>query len=554
MSTSPQAHGPTVLPVVPSAEPWWRSAVCYQVYVRSFTDADGNGVGDLAGITSRLPYLADLGVDAIWLTPFYRSPQADHGYDVADYCDVDPLFGSLGDIDTLLAAAHAAGLRVLVDVVPNHSSDQHVWFQQALAAAPGSPERARYLFRDGRGEDGGEPPNNWESVFGGPAWTRVPDGQWYLHLFDARQPDFDWLNPEVGDEFERVLRFWLDRGVDGFRIDVAHGLVKADGLPDLRPDQLAAARARDVEDILAQAERPYWDQPGVHDIYRRWHRVLADYPGDRMAIAEAWVATEEAMARYLRPDELQQCFNFHWLEAPWSASAFRSVVRDTFSAVAPVGASPTWVLSNHDVTRPPTRYGGGPVGLARARAAVMAMLALPGSAYLYAGEELGLPEVDVVPAARQDPVWLRGGGTGRDGCRVPLPWSGTTPPYGFGPNGTVPWLPQPPEWASLSVEAQAVDPGSTLAFFSAVLRARRDLLPTLSDTVEMLQADAAEDVNVFAFRRPGSGTHSALVVAVNCGEVDVDAVAYGTAVASSAFLEQVQAGVLPAHTAAWFRE
>jgi alpha-glucosidase len=524
------------------------------VYVRSFTDADGNGVGDLAGITSRLPYLADLGVDAVWLTPFYRSPQADHGYDVADYCDVDPLFGSLGDIDTLLAAAHAAGLRVLVDVVPNHSSDQHVWFQQALAAAPGSPERARYLFRDGRGEDGGEPPNNWESVFGGPAWTRVPDGQWYLHLFDARQPDFDWLNPEVGDEFERVLRFWLDRGVDGFRIDVAHGLVKADGLPDLRPDQLAAARARDVEDILAQAERPYWDQPGVHDIYRRWHRVLADYPGDRMAIAEAWVATEEAMARYLRPDELQQCFNFHWLEAPWSASAFRSVVRDTFSAVAPVGASPTWVLSNHDVTRPPTRYGGGPVGLARARAAVMAMLALPGSAYLYAGEELGLPEVDVVPAARQDPVWLRGGGTGRDGCRVPLPWSGTTPPYGFGPNGTVPWLPQPPEWASLSVEAQAVDPGSTLAFFSAVLRARRDLLPTLSDTVEMLQADAAEGVNVFAFRRPGSGTHSALVVAVNCGEVDVDAVAYGTAVASSAFLEQVQAGVLPAHTAAWFRE
>jgi alpha-glucosidase len=507
--------------------------------VRSFTDADGNGVGDIAGITSRLPYLADLGVDAVWLTPFYRSPQADHGYDVADYCDVDPLFGTLGDIDTLLAAAHAAGLRVLVDVVPNHSSDQHRWFQQALAAAPGSPERARYIFRDGRGPDGATPPNNWESVFGGPAWTRVPDGQWYLHLFDARQPDFDWQNPEVGDEFERVLRFWLDRGVDGFRTD---------GLPDLRPDQLAAGRSKDLEDILALAERPYWDQPGVHDVYRRWHRVLADYPDDRMAIAEAWVATEEAMARYLRPDELQQCFNFHWLEAPWSAAAFRQVVRDTFAAVGPVDASPTWVLSNHDVTRPATRYGGGHTGLARARAAAMAMLALPGSAYLYAGEELGLPEVDVDPAARQDPVWLRGGGHGRDGCRVPLPWSGTSPPYGFGPEGTVPWLPQPPEWASLSVEAQASDPGSTLAFFSAVLEARRDLLASLSAEVELLDTEA----QVFAFRRPGVDGHPSLVVAVNCGEVAVDAVRYGVPAAASASLEQVQAGVLPPDTAAWF--
>jgi alpha-glucosidase len=536
-------------PSVGEYTPWWRNAVCYQIYVRSFTDSDGDGIGDIAGITSRLPYLADLGVDAVWLTPFYRSPQADHGYDVTDYYEVDPLFGTLDDVDTMIASAHAAGLKVIVDVVPNHSSDQHVWFQQALAAGPGRPERARYVFRDGRGPDGSLPPNNWESMFGGSAWQRVPDGQWYLHLFDVGQPDFDWENPQVGDEFERVLRFWLDRGADGFRIDVAHGLVKRTGLPDLADADLAAGRTRDLEGALALVDRPYWDQPGVHEVYRRWHRVLADYPGDRMAIGEAWVATPEAMARYLRTDELQQCFNFHWLETGWSAPEFRAVVLATFAAVDPVGATPTWVLSNHDVTRTASRYGDGRIGVARARAAAMAMLALPGSAYLYAGEELGLPQVDVPEDARQDPMWGRGE-VGRDGCRVPIPWSGTQAPYGFGPEGSTPWLPQPPEWASLSVEAQAADPGSTLAFFSAVLEARRDLLPTLSGSVELLDADP----DVFAFRRLGVDGAPALVVAVNCGRVDVDAVGFGTPAGASTSLDQVMAGVLPPDTAAWFRD
>ncbi len=436
--------------------PWWRDAVCYQIYVRSFADADGDGVGDLDGITSRLDHLADLGVDAVWLTPFYTSPQADHGYDVADYCDVDPLFGDLTAFDRLHHRARELGLRVIVDIVPNHSSDQHPWFKQALAAGPGSPERSRYVFRDGTGPDGDRPPNNWPSKFGGSAWTRVPDGQWYLHLFDPAQPDFDWTLPAVGDEFERVLRFWLDRGVDGFRIDVADGLAKADGLPDLTPAQLAEDAA-DADDPLRQVERPFADQPAVHDVYRRWRRVLDDYPGDRMAIGEAWVGDTAALARYVRGDELQQVFNFHWLNAPWSASAWRQVVEDTFAATDPVGATPTWVLSNHDVVRTPSRYGEGPQGLARARAALLAMLALPGSAYLFQGEELGLPQVDVPPDRRQDPSYLRGRGTGRDGCRVPLPWTtdGPDTSYGFSPAGAAPaWLPQPPGWGDLSVQAQ----------------------------------------------------------------------------------------------------
>jgi len=324
---------------------WWRHAVCYQIYVRSFADSDGDGVGDLAGIESRLPYLAELGVDAIWLTPFYRSPQRDHGYDVADYRDVDPLFGDLAAFDSMLARAHELGLKVLVDVVANHSSDQHVWFQEALAAAPGSAERARYIFRDGRD---GQPPNNWESVFGGPAWTQLPDdGQWYLHLFDATQPDFDWDNPDVGNEFESVLRFWLDRGVDGFRVDVAHGMVKAAGLPDLSEAQL---RTGGLEDAMSDPVRPYFDQPGVHDLYRRWHRILAEYEGDRMMIGEAWVPDAQSMARYVRPDEMHQVFNFSWLEASWSATEFRDVVRSTFAALEPVGASPTLASRNSCVS------------------------------------------------------------------------------------------------------------------------------------------------------------------------------------------------------------
>ncbi|MGW2037197.1 alpha-amylase family glycosyl hydrolase [Streptomyces virginiae] len=560
---------------------WWRDAVIYQVYVRSFADSDGDGIGDLRGVRSRLPHLARLGVDAVWLTPFYVSPQADGGYDVADYRAVDPLFGDLADADELVRAAHELGLRVIVDVVPNHTSEQHPWFRAALAGEPGA--RERYLFRRGRGADGSLPPNDWESIFGGPAWTRVADGEWYLHLFAPEQPDLDWTHPEVTAEFDSVLRFWLDLGVDGFRIDVAHGMVKADGLPDI---------GRGAQATLIGAEPlPFFDQDGVHEIHRSWRRLLDSYEGARIGVAEAWAPSSERLALYVRPDELHQAFNFRFLNCPWDPAAMRTVIDESLSATTAVGAPTTWVLSNHDVVRHVTRYGGGPRGLARARAAAMLMLSLPGSAYLYQGEELGLPEVsDLPPASRQDPAFRRGrrqqipapagapapgpgpaapgiiaprpgepptrpgagigngpeadagpapeqplapqahaptqpqagastgpapeaqGQTGpeaeagigpqaraccgpeaetgagagpdlltapeaegqdglRDGCRVPIPWAGAEPPYGFGPAGS--WLPQPPEWAGLSVAAQTGDPHSTLELYRAALELRR---------------------------------------------------------------------------------
>ncbi|MBZ5735165.1 glycoside hydrolase family 13 protein [Nocardioides sp. TRM66260-LWL] len=535
----------------PNATPWWRDAVIYQVYVRSFADSDGDGIGDLPGITARLPHLRDLGVDALWITPFYTSPQKDHGYDVADYCDVDPLFGSLADADALIERAHGLGLKVVVDLVPNHSSSAHAWFQAALAAEPGSPERARYLFRDGRGVDGSEPPNNWRSVFGGPAWTRVPDGQWYLHLFDSSQPDFDWRNPEVGDLFESVLRFWLDRGVDGFRVDVAHGLVKEASLRDQvveEGEEPASGADVNGEQERSMVERvlrdePMWDQPEVHDVYRRWHRVLAEYDGDRMDVAEAWTQTPESMARFVRPDEMSQSFNFAWLVSPWSAEAFAEVITGTFDALAEVGASPTWVLSNHDVIRHVTRYGGGEQGLARARAATMTMLALPGSSYLYQGEELGLEQVDVEPQFRQDPSWFRTGEVGRDGCRVPIPWSGDAAPYGFGPGGEQPWLPQPDDWAPLTVEAQAADEASTLAFYRRTLAARRDLVGT---SVEMLDLGA----DVLGFRR-GVGERAVTVV-LNCGATPAPLPQGEVLLCSDASGLPADA-TLPADTAVWLR-
>ncbi|MFD9083432.1 glycoside hydrolase family 13 protein [Streptomyces erythrochromogenes] len=487
---------------------WWRDAVIYQVYVRSFADSDGDGIGDLRGVRSRLPHLARLGVDAVWLTPFYVSPQADGGYDVADYRAVDPLFGDLADADELVRAAHELGLRVIVDVVPNHTSEQHPWFRAALAGEPGA--RERYLFRRGRGADGSLPPNDWESIFGGPAWTRVADGEWYLHLFAPEQPDLDWTHPEVTAEFDSVLRFWLDLGVDGFRIDVAHGMVKADGLPDIGRGAQAT--------LIGTEPLPFFDQDGVHEIHRAWRRLLDSYEGRRIGVAEAWAPSSERLALYVRPDELHQAFNFRFLTCPWEPEAMRTVIDESLSATTAVGAPTTWVLSNHDVVRHVTRYGGGAQGLARARAAAMLMLSLPGSAYLYQGEELGLPEVtDLPPESRQDPAFRRGrrpqppapagapgiiaprdgepparpqadAGPGqapdpqtapeaegqdglRDGCRVPIPWDGSEPPYGFGPAGS--WLPQPPAWAGLSVAAQTGDPHSTLELYRAALELRR---------------------------------------------------------------------------------
>ena len=474
---------------------WWRTAVIYQIYPRSFADASGDGIGDLAGITQRLDDLAALGVDAIWLSPFYASPQRDAGYDVSDFTDVDPLFGSLGDFDRMLDRAHRLGLRVIVDIVPNHTSSEHAWFQAALAAEPGSPERDRYIFRDGRGDHGDEPPNNWQSVFGGPAWTRVRDrddrpGQWYLHLFDSSQPDLDWTNEEVRIEFDRILRFWLDRGVDGFRVDVAHGLIKADGLPDFVHDDTAGSMGGDAPDA------PYWAQDGVHDVWRRWRRVLDEYDGARILAAEAWVHPLAFMARWVRPDEMHQAFNFPYLMTPWDASALRAVIDASLEAFAGVGAPSTWVLSNHDVVRHPSRlaltapnpqgHGIGPespglpdpeVAARRGRAATLLMLALPGSAYLFQGEELGLPEVIDIPGhARQDPTWHRTGGEryGRDGCRVPIPWEADAQAYGFSSRGRS-WLPQPELWRALARDAQDRDPDSTLAFYRRALALRREL-------------------------------------------------------------------------------
>jgi alpha-glucosidase len=477
---------------------WWRHAVIYQIYPRSWADGDGDGLGDLPGITARLPYLKELGVDAVWLSPFYPSPQHDAGYDVSDYRDVDPRFGVLADADAMIAKAHELGLRVIVDIVPNHSSSEHVWFKEALAAEPGSAARARYLFRDGKGAGGDEtpntlPPNNWQSTFGGSAWERVPDGQWYLHLFDVSQPDFDWTNPEVEQEMERTLRFWMDKGADGFRIDVAHGLVKKAGLPDAPPMRHElSGRTSDM---------PMWDQPGVHDIYRRWRTITDSYaePGkdaDRILCAEAWVTPAEALARYVRPDELHQGFNFGFLTTSWIASELRGSITDALKEVAPYDAAQTWVLSNHDVVRHASRLGFPPepgpvhvagigigdpqpdavVGLRRARAATALMLALPGSAYLYQGEELGLPEATQLPDdVRQDPTWERSGHTnrGRDGCRVPFPWEGDAPSYGFGP-GDKPWLPQPEVYGELAVDRQTGQPDSTLELYRHLLGLRRE--------------------------------------------------------------------------------
>ncbi|MET9470325.1 alpha-amylase family glycosyl hydrolase, partial [Streptomyces sp. NPDC006544] len=337
---------------------WWRDAVIYQVYVRSFADSDGDGVGDLRGVRERLPHLARLGVDAVWLTPFYVSPQADGGYDVADYRAVDPLFGDLSDADDLVRSAHALGLRVIVDVVPNHTSEQHPWFREALACAPGAPARSRYHFRRGRGPAGAAPPNDWESVFGGPAWTRTPDGEWYLHLFAPQQPDLNWELPEVAEEFTSVLRFWLDLGVDGFRVDVAHGMVKAPGLPDIGRGAQAT--------LIGTEPLPFFDQDGVHEIHRSWRRLLDSYEGPRVGVAEAWAPTSERLALYVRPDELHQAFNFRFLNCPWDPAVLRSVIDESLAATASVGAPTTWVLSNHDVVRHVTRYGGGAQGLARA--------------------------------------------------------------------------------------------------------------------------------------------------------------------------------------------
>jgi alpha-glucosidase len=487
---------------------WWRSSVTYQIYIRSFADSNGDGIGDVNGIRSRLAYIAELGVDALWINPWYPSPQADAGYDVADYRDVDPIFGSLDDGRALIIEAHAVGLRVLLDIVPNHTSDEHVWFRAALASSPGSPERERYIFRPGRGEHGEQPPNAWVSEFGGSAWTRLdePDGEWYLHLFDSKQPDLNWDNPEVREEFLDILRFWFDAGADGFRIDVAHGLLKETGLPDL---------GQEFAPRLGQPPRPghpHWDQTGVPDVYREWREVGDSYDPPRVFVAEAWVSSVARLAEYLRPGRLHTAFDFHTTRCRWDAAQLREAITISLAAHQAVGAPVTWVLSNHDINRHVTRYGRGetahplhglpddPVdlesGTRRARAAILMELALPGAVYLYQGEELGLPEVDDIPEDRlADPVWERSGRTrrGRDGCRVPIPWTRSGPSFGFG--DADPWLPQPGDWSTLSVEAEEADRQSMLWLYRDALRARREIAALHHDAYSWL--DMGDDVIAF---------------------------------------------------------
>ncbi|HTL39866.1 MAG TPA: alpha-amylase family glycosyl hydrolase [Pseudolysinimonas sp.] len=495
---------------------WWHDATVYQLYLRSFADGDGDGIGDIAGLRSRLGYLRALGVDAIWLNPCYLSPQRDHRYDIADYFRPDPSYGTLEELTAFVDEAHASGLRVLMDMVANHCSSEHSWFQEALRAEPGSPERARFIFRDGRGTHGYLPPNNWQSVFGGPAWTRVTDDrgvpeQWYFHAFDSAQPDFDWRNPEVAEMFDSVLRHWFDLGIDGFRIDVAHGLFKSAELADWPG----------ADDGTGGHNAAMWDQPEVHDIYRRWRAIGDDYDPPRYFVGEIWVADNESLRRYVAPGELHQAFTFDLLVQPWNAERMQAAI---IQALRQADDAPAWTLSNHDVHRTVTRYGQDQLlerpdpsdmiaaarrrgevdmatGVRRARAAAALQLSLPGAVFLYQGEELGLPEVfDLPDAARQDPIWVRSAGAelGRDGCRIPLPWTSNAPTFGFStePVSAAPWLPQPADFGSWAVDLQDRSADSVLALYRRLTAARRTVfggdslvtwLPTGRDDVLALQ-------------------------------------------------------------------
>ncbi len=505
---------------------------------------------------AKLPYLRELGVDAIWFTPWYPSPMADGGYDVADYRDIDPMFGTLAEAEQLIAEAAALDIRVIVDIVPNHCSDRHRWFEEALAAGPGSPERARFWFRPGRGTQGELPPNDWSSIFGGSAWTHTLNGdgtpsEWYLHLFAPQQPDLNWDNDEVRQEHENVLRFWFERGVAGVRIDSAALLFKDGALPDFDP-------------AAAPSPHPFTDRDELHDVYRSWRALADGYAGDRILIGEIWLPDTERFARYLRPDEMHTAFNFEFLACPWDAARLRACIDSTLAVHAPVGAPATWVLSNHDVTRHVTRYGRGdttfefatktrdipPVdlelGTRRARAAALLTLALPGAVYIYQGEELGLPEVEDLPdEVLQDPMFFRSGGTdpGRDGCRVPLPWEGDASPFGFSASEATatPWLPQPPSWRGFTAKAQESRPGSMLSLYREALKIRR-AEPGLGDgSLRWLEAPEG----VLAFARSGR-----FAFVLNLSGTPVELPPHDHVLLLS---EPLEDGLLPPDTAVWLR-
>ncbi|HET7139802.1 MAG TPA: glycoside hydrolase family 13 protein [Arthrobacter sp.] len=548
---------------------WWRQAAVYQIYPRSFSDSNADGLGDIRGITAKVPYLKSLGIDAVWLSPFYPSALADGGYDVDDYRDVDPKLGSLADFDEMAKALHAAGIKLIADIVPNHSSNRHEWFREALASPQGSAARERYIFRDGKGANGELPPSDWDSVFGGPAWERItePDGtpgQWYMHIFAKEQPDLNWASREVRDDFLKTLRFWSDRGVDGFRVDVAHALTK--DLTEPLLSKLELTREGQLEDGFEDGSHPFWDRDEVHEIYAEWRAVFNEYNPPRTAVAEAWVhATRRA--RYASPAGLGQAFNFDLLQADFDAAEFREIITRNLAEAKATGASSTWVFSNHDVVRHATRYGlpqgtgkhagnqdgkawllaGAPageldveLGLKRARAATLLMLALPGSAYIYQGEELGLQEVtEISDADRQDPAFFRDRGVqiGRDGCRVPLPWKVEGTSFGFGDAGA--HLPQPDWFTRYAVEAQDGTEGSTLELYRTALKLRREL-----QGAEDLEWVETGNPDVLRFRRPGGWQ-----VVANFGGTAVG-LPEGAVLVSSSPLEE---GNLPANSAAWLR-
>ena len=487
-----------------SSSAWWRDAAIYQVYPRSFRDSNGDGEGDLRGVIEKLSYLADLGVDAIWLSPFYTSPNKDGGYDVSNPRDVDPRFGTIEDAKALIDAAHSHGIKFIADIVPNHFSSAHEWFQEALRSPKGSPARARFHFHDGRGADGKMPPNNWISIFRGPAWTQVDDGQFYLHLFDSSQPDLNWDNPDVWADFEKTLRFWLDLGVDGFRIDVAHGCVKESVLVDHRdPERLIDALRLDFLDISTEeragllADVPFFDREGVHEVYKKWRAILDSYDGDRMTVAEAFVYPSSRAARYVRPGELHQVFNFNFMMLGWDAEAMTASIKQTLAELVDVKAPATWVLNNHDTPRVVTRIGSA----RRARTLAMLTHSLPGGIYIYQGEERGMPSADLPDEARQDPAFIRSGGSdkGRDECRVPMPWNSTEANYGYGIGK--PWLPQPSDWAQYCVDQEIDNPNSFLNLYKKSLYLRHNH-PALGGEGDVTWVDSAPGSMHFT-REPG---------------------------------------------------
>ena len=539
---------------LPGPADWWRDAVVYQIYPRSFADGNGDGIGDIKGILSKVDYLASLGIDAVWLSPFFPSQLADGGYDVDDYQAIDERIGTLEEFDELIARLHDKQIRVFVDIVPNHSSNRHAWFIEALAADKGSPARDRYIFRDGKGDGGNEPPSKLASHFGPEGWTQVEDGQWYMHLFSKEQPDFNWENEEVHQYFLDTLRFWSDRGVDGFRIDVAHALKKnLDPLPDRASYALSVMKDDGTD--------PLFDRDEVHEVYAGWREVFNDYNPPRVAVAEAWVHPNRRPP-YASKKGLGQAFNFDLLASKWDAESFRKIIADNLAMSEATGSSSTWVMSNHDVIRHATRlaipgYGDSAdgfgdenrwyvknrhnpnldleMGLARAKASTLLILALPGSTYIYQGEELGLHEVLDLPAeSMQDPQWFRGEGKlkSRDGCRVPLPWTSSGSSFGFGSGGA--HLPQPEWFAQVNVELQESG-DSVLNLYRKAIALRKSLFS--SESIEWLNLGP----QTAAFRRDG------VVCITNFGSEPVELPAGEVLVSSSSVI----AGQLAPNSTAW---